>query len=118
MYWLLKFRESTTVEIAEKQQQQEVGNVWQLIAWWLHSHSLFVTTLISSWLIWQYIVVPELDRNQQSGEINRQVLQELQQQTNDQREIMADQQKIAEHLTTTAKILDVITQRMNVPAQP
>ena len=80
----------------------EINNIWQLLAWYAHRHGSLIFGLVTCLLMWQFMLVPELERNAIKNEIQRAVLEELRQNTKDQREV-------SEHLKTTAQILERIT---------
>jgi len=79
---------------------------WQLAYHYANKHGGLVFGLIACLLIWVIMVQPELTRNAQQNEALREALQDIKSQT-------TAQQQLADHLKTTAEILDRIVTRLD-----
>ena len=88
----------------ESEPPPKINNVWQLIAWYAQANGALIFGVVAILSMWLIMVVPELNRNTVSNEIQRAVIEDLRQHAQDQKEISA-------HLKTTAQILERLTEQ-------
>ena len=100
--------------MSEHEETPEVNNLWQLIGLYVNKHGPLTFGVSSMIIMWMVMVTPELERNQVNVDAQRALIEQLHKLQMEQQTTVRDQDKISEHLKTTAEILDRITLRQTV----
>lgn len=82
----------------------KVTGPWSLAAFYVHKHGPITFGVISVLIMWQLMVRPELDRKAMDTAAMLQITREM-------REQQKASEQMADHIRTTAMILDEITKR-------
>jgi len=97
----------------ELNREPNVTNFWQFAYQYSSKHGTLVFGVLTVLLIWQIMVVPELERATIQREIMQEALQNLKTHTETQRDTADHMRKSALLLDNTAKTLEGTTRLLN-----